>query len=360
MQEQRAWLSAIERVLCEREQHIGLLARLQPSNFSAEVARLTACPRSQPHFVYPPPVDLSGDLRALDATRQALARQSSNLVTQLFIERCDELERDVRLVQARGTDALCEQSSRRFAYDPTERQRAHALALEWLREPPEPAQPRGALRGLADSLRLHERVRDAGCSVVEVPLISIAAISHEADALLVQRGARANERDIERVVVHELGAHLLPRIRAKTEPPPYRLGTSACSEDEEGRAILLELRADLLDPARKRELAARYLASDLARTGGDWDQIFALLRNHGIDGPMAVQQGLRALRGGSPQGGGLGREVVYLASFLRVRTALLARPELESFMERGRISIAGAASLADQDAQRAKSTTTGA
>ena len=60
-------------------------------------------------------------------------------------------------------------------------------------------------------------------------------------------------------------------------------------------------------------------------------------------------ESLRASQAGDPRQGelhtGLGRELVYLPALSRVRAGLGAEPELEAYLERGRVSIAAARQL---------------
>ncbi|HXK17562.1 MAG TPA: tyrosine/phenylalanine carboxypeptidase domain-containing protein, partial [Polyangiaceae bacterium] len=117
-------------------------------------------------------------------------------------------------------------------------------------------------------------------------------------------------------------------------------GTARASEDEEGRAILLEERAGLLELERRRELARRYLAATSVREAASfWDTV-TLLGQTGATAAAAIELGCRVHRGG-----GLGRELIYLTGYCRVAAALAARPELEALQASGRVSLSAAAAL---------------
>lgn len=361
-----SFLAQVEERLISLETEIGLLSRFNPRAFEQEARRLISAGRegNEP----PPAFDYVGFLgedesrKELEEIRVELVSWGPQPVAELLLERLNELELELELVRARGTSDVSSLSSRRFAYSEEERGQAQACAEHWLSETRSPSRedeegPEEERLSLAFALACHPWVLRLGCEVREADIPSVAAIT--SDGLVVQRGYRATRRELWRICVHELGAHFEPRFRARCADPPFRIGTAGCSEDEEGRAVLLEERAGFLDDARKRELAARHWAAAAALQGREWRSVAHELAAQGCSWEQAVRVSLRAFRGGELRSGvlrgGLGREVIYLASYLRVKQSLSERPELEAWMERGRISIAGAARLS----QSSKSTITG-
>jgi hypothetical protein len=65
----------------------------------------------------------------------------------------------------------------------------------------------------------------------------------------------------------------------------------------------------------------------------------ALVDAHGVEAAEAVVVAERVFRGSDGKGQGLGRERVYLESFLRVRTWLDARPEDEAVLAAGQLAV---------------------
>jgi hypothetical protein len=94
------------------------------------------------------------------------------------------------------------------------------------------------------------------------------------------------------------------------------------------------------DAARRRDLAMRDLAGLAVGAGADWVETVRVLVDHGVAPRRAVTVCARVHRGG-----GLAREIVYLPAYHRVRTAFEQEPALETWLERGRISVAAARTL---------------
>jgi hypothetical protein len=143
-----------------------------------------------------------------------------------------------------------------------------------------------------------------------------------------------------RIALHEVEGHLLPRASGKQLGGVFWAGSVGASEDEEGRAILLEERAGLLDAARRAELGRRYLAAASVRDGAElWDTV-ELLGKTGAEASACIDLACRVHRGG-----GLGRELIYLAGYLRVAEALAREPRLELLLAGGRVALGAAREL---------------
>jgi len=114
------------------------------------------------------------------------------------------------------------------------------------------------LGALAGALHLPIRIstsRDMACAAAtgEGCIVVRTGVSHTASAG-------------RRIALHEVYAHALPRARAVRESIGlFAVGTAGASDDEEGRAVLIEERHELLDDARRRELGARHIAATAAR-----------------------------------------------------------------------------------------------
>jgi len=110
--------------------------------------------------------------------------------------------------------------------------------------------------------------------------------------------------------------------------------------------VLLEHRAGLLGPRRRRQLAARHRAVLSMWSGATFhDVASALVRDHGFEVPDAVLVAERAFRGGDGSQPGLGRERVYLEAFVGVRAHLAARPEDEAVLAAGQVAVDAASAL---------------
>lgn len=361
--EERIFLREVEEQACRCEQAIALLEQFRPLNWREECARLESLwQRGEPAvplFQYGSAPQLHAVRNQLERLQTACERYLAPRLAALLCARLVELEREAQLVERRGQAELWRLSRERFVWSSAEEHSAQLCAERWLDRSSEPEEL-GQTVLLSRALLLHPGVRDLAIPVREAEIPSLAAVA--GDALLVQTGARVPLQEVERIFVHEVGAHLLPRRRARTGGPLLQMGTAACSEDEEGRAIWLEERAGLLSASRKRELAFRFLASQEVRAGAPACEVIVRLLERGAELAQAVRVAARALRGG-----GLAREVVYLAGFVRVSESVASGAPWERTLAWGRLSLQGAEELfragyfdkAAWQAARSNSSTTG-
>lgn len=339
-----------EQFLLQAEDNISLLDAFAPLNFEAERTRieglLARSAVSLPRFEYrrerQRAVQLA--LRQIASARELLALAGDkHLLSVLLSERADELHVESRLVAARGTEQVSALGAERYVFSEREIACGAELAETWFEEALsllEAEQSTTKERVTLASV-LVNRSRRAGYSfrIVEREMPSIAAVG--GDCLYVRKNASVAPHIAERVWVHEVGAHLLPRLSAKQLGPPFRVGSASSNEDEEGRAILFEERSGLLGSARKLELSLRFKIALAARSSTSQASTLAHeLVKRGAAPPQVAEALCRASRGG-----GLAREVSYLAGFLRVKEALEQEPKIEVWMGRGRISVSAARRL---------------
>lgn len=343
---------ALDRFLRRAESHIALLDRARPVNGPAERARLLSAWRAgqaaAPEFEYAEVRDLSRLRSELRELAERLGEEPA--WNRLYAERALELESEAAIAEAVGSPRTAALARARYRASSEESRAALAQAKRFCRARSSPRavservypsdderEPRSlvaALRRRAGELKLPLRIE------VRDDLASAAATTMDG-RILVASGRSYTAEAIRRIVTHEIEAHALPRQRAASEACGlFAVGTAQGADDEEGRALLLEKRAGCLGPERRLELGLRHHAALAVRDEATFvETVRALL---GLDAELetAIDLSCRAHRGG-----GLGREFVYLTAFCRVRRALEQSPELESWLERGRISIEAARTL---------------
>lgn len=297
---------------------IALVGRATPIGYADEVARLAAAARARspvaPRFVYRAAGDVDDLAAALDPVVERLGG-APGFAGEIGA-RAAEARLEVELVRALGTSRLPTLAARRFASSAGDDARAARWARLSSSDHDEPrlvsddgADPRSLLatmRRAVGALRLPIRV------VVRRDLAALAATG---DGVVQIAAARLHtERQARRVTVHELEGHVLPRLRRQLDGAPMR--PAGDGDLEEGRALVAERRAGLLDRERRAELGRRHAAATRAHAGADLWQIVDDLRELGERPDDAVRMAARALRGG-----GLGRERVYVPAYLRAREA---------------------------------------
>jgi hypothetical protein len=342
-------VKAAAQQLKQVETAIALLERVRPTNLAAERARLLLAfrtgERPLAQLAHAPAVALADLRRALAAIAGAL--DASDPEQRLLAGRAQELDLEAALAEQVGCSGFRKQAARRFPLPHDDHAlREHAarfiqssvtepsgeIALHASDDQRDPHSLWSQIARLLSARKLPVRVQADG------GLVPLAAVADE--VVRVRAGARLSAAVGRRIALHEVEGHLLPRASGKQLGGVFLAGSAGASEDEEGRAILLEERAGLLDAARRAELGRRYLAAASVRDGAElWDTV-ELLGKTGAEAGACIELACRVHRGG-----GLGRELIYLAGYLRVAEALGCEPRLERLLAGGRVSLDAAREL---------------
>jgi hypothetical protein len=344
------------RRLKQCETATALLDRVRPLNLPTERARLVAAyasgRRPPLELAYAPRPELGDVLRALDEASRSL--DAREVEQALLLERTDELRLEAELAERAGQTDFKALAARRFPL-PDADARLREIAHAGL---PAPVKAIGSEPASDERTHLSDDDRDPDSLLsqisrrvfaqrlpvrveVDAGLVALAAV---ADGLVrVRSGMLLSARVGSRIALHEVEGHLLPRQAGAELGGVFLAGSAHTSETEEGRALLLEERAGLLDAARRAELCRRYLAAASVRDGAEFWETCELLLKAGADVEAAVELGCRVHRGG-----GLGRELVYLAGYEQVKAALSTDPWLERALVAGRVSLEAARRLWDQ------------
>jgi hypothetical protein len=343
-------LALAARQLRQCEAHVALLDRVRPLNLPLARQRLReavlAGQRPQPGLAYAAAPDLSPVQRALDCLLEA---PLAGLEGALLAERAHELALEAQLAASVGLPGFRQLAAQRFPL-PAARAELRPLALAWAEQPSSVAVPAAALhfsddKNDPDSLwsLLAQRLEAKRLSVRLEVMPGLASLAAVADGVVrVRSGARLSREVARRIALHEVEGHVVPRLAGRALAGVFAAGSAGASEDEEGRALLLEERAGLMGAERRAELGLRYLAAESVREGAEFWETFQLLLERGAGSELAVDLCCRVQRGG-----GLGRELVYLSGYVRVAGSFASRPELEGVLAGGRVSVAAAASLLD-------------
>jgi hypothetical protein len=345
-----AWLGQVELVLGRAASEVRILSALTPCDARGErvrlIGELRAGRRATPRWAYTPrPHD---ELRrALDRVQGVLERSELSPLETLYLDRARELSLEAAMCAAAGRRELAHLARARFEpREPAVAGAASALCAAWLAEPSPPSVPATILSDDPDPASLLSRMKAAvgrlrlPFSVVASPGLAPLAATGER-VILVATGRLVPEEDTARTVLHEIEGHARPRARSMAAASAhFRTGTARGIDDQEGRAVLLEERAGLLGPRRRKQLAARHWAVEAMHGGASFaDVASALTAAHGLDAQEAVVVAERAFRGGDGSHPGLGRERVYLESLVRVRRHLAARPHDDAVLASGQVAV---------------------
>jgi len=330
-----------------------LLSAVTPKNATREQERVLTAWRTgrelSPRWE-PPELDrrlLASARRALDEVLVSLREEQGWLA--VYRGRFVELAKDLAVIDTAFSPAMTDAAAARFGDADDARSDADQIAAAFdegrrdldddtliaTDDPNEPGSLLSRMRARLSELRLPVRV------LVRERVGSLAAAGD--GVVIVAANKTATRRETERVVVHEIEGHVLPRERGRTGRFGIEtLGSAGASEDEEGRALLLEERTGLLGERRRRSLAARHRAARLVEAGATFVDVVRRTRES-VSLEEALAIGSRVMRGGWARGadvlGGLARERVYLAALARVRAAIAQDPDLFERLGSRRVSL---------------------
>jgi len=352
----QAWASeppafrAAHAQIARAEREIDLPRRCRPRNSREQVLRWLAArgrgERVALALEHAPAPDLARLRSELERLRRSVEPEGP--LGGLYAARAGELALDAELAENVSTPAFAALARRRHAEGrEPEWAAARALAGSWSQAaaaadagPPSRSDdascPNSLVRALEREIgRLRLPVR------VEI-LASLSTRAATADGVIyVQSGVLLGPREGVRIALHEVHGHALPRLRARAQGVGlFWVGAERASDDEEGRALLLEERAALFDAERRRELGLRHLAALAVAEGASADDCVRLLETFDFPPERAIELYVRVARGG-----GLCRELEYLPAWLRVSAAFARDPGLEPWLAHGRLSLAAARTL---------------
>jgi hypothetical protein len=299
--EERPWMSRVSRVLASAAREVRMLSALTPLDAQLERERLIAEVLSGraaiPRWTYArrPQEHLAMLRRALDAAFGLLDRHAAMATDWLCLERLQELSLEAKLCEAAGTPLVGRLARVRFPAESRTRERASELGATWLREPEAPPRGTPIVSDDPDERSLLSQMRAAAGAhrlpfavVVQPALAALAATGDE--VILVGGGRPVHDEDARRTVLHEIEGHARPRARSqRSQMALLRAGTARGIDHQEGRALLLEERAGLLGPRRKRQLAARHWAVEAMIGGATFaDVVDTLAHAHGVAAREAV------------------------------------------------------------------------
>jgi hypothetical protein len=337
----------LARGLLKIAARVQLLASATPRNLGAEVARVTAAWAARrdeaPRFVYAPPPSLAEERAALQRARDAFQGRFA----AIYAGRAAELEVEAAACEAAGTPDFRRLARARYPRRDAFDEEADRLAHRWSEIAPQP--PAGetiASDDAGDARSLFALMRRAVGEqrlpfrvVVARDLAPLAAAGD--GVILVAAGRRLTVEVAARTVMHEVLGHALPSARAaQASLAVFEVGSRFGSDDQEGRAVLIEERASLLGSARRRELGLRHLAARSVEASADFVETVRRLVERGAAVEESVRIAARVHRGG-----GLAREIAYVPAFLRVRAAFAEAPDLEDALASGRVAIDAARTL---------------
>lgn len=157
-------------------------------------------------------------------------------------------------------------------------------------------------------------------NIKEKEMAANAAVNVSRKELLLRKNTRFSEKFLKRLIVHEVGTHI---VRAENgEHQPYKLfarGLPNYLMTEEGLAVVNEEMNGCLDNTTLRNYAARVIAVDISLKCS-FRETYNYLRNY-LDKELAWRTTLRAKRGltDTSKPGGCTKDFAYLRGYFAVK-----------------------------------------
>lgn len=157
-------------------------------------------------------------------------------------------------------------------------------------------------------------------NIREKEMAANAAVNISRKELLLRKNTRFSEKFLKRLIVHEVGTHI---VRAENgEHQPYKLfarGLPNYLMTEEGLAVVNEEMNGCLDNTTLKNYAARVIAVDISLKCS-FRETYNYLRNY-LDKELAWRTTLRAKRGltDTSKPGGCTKDFAYLRGYFAVK-----------------------------------------
>ena len=297
----------LDRQLYKIARGINTLSYINPTNLKQEKRRFLSKPYSyQPQFTY----------RQLDLDPYKFREQLYRLpvetirdadVQKMYRKVIDQLAVRIDLLCSIGTDEFLYNSLRYYG-QPDERDIANAKfilhACEYKEQQPANISAKEAI----EAFKVAAAEYDIPCKVVSSKqLIARAMVSGK--VIKVNPNSRFTQDDLDALIHHELGVHLVTSVNAERQPLKIlQLGLPGNTHTQEGLAILCEHLSGNFPLHRLKTLALRVVAVEMMVNGDSFNDCFNSLRHdYDVCDDDAFTITARAYRGG-----GFTKDFLYL------------------------------------------------
>ncbi len=285
----------------------------QPLNLAQEQAKVFRDEHYEPHFFY------QRLLLPLRSVKEELAEMTTNRsgFGNLLMRRRNELIKRAELLEAVGMLPFARRSQELYGKP----DRSLVLrARKILELPPEDnsgeCSSLTTVKKFLDSLLLY----GLQWKVREKEMIAGATFNAETKTLLINKHRKFSDDDLKRLIVHEIGTHIMRAERAKLQKHRlFLIGFPSYLRTEEGLAVYNEERAGLLDNRTLRKYAGRVVAVDLALRSS-FSVAYQYLRDF-FSREDAWTLALRAKRGmgDTSKPGAFTKDYLYLDGYYKVK-----------------------------------------
>lgn len=157
--------------------------------------------------------------------------------------------------------------------------------------------------------------------------VNVMMVSH--GELYIPADYEMRRIEAKALIQHEVGTHVLTYYNGNTQPlQQLSIGLADYDPLQEGLAVMSEFMVDGLTPNRLRILAGRVIAGKALMEGGDFQEIFRLLKTeHDFEAERAFNITSRIM-----QGGGFLKDIIYLKGLVLLKDHLKNGGEYEPLL----------------------------
>jgi len=286
---------------------------INPNNTKEEKIKFLKTPGYNPQFTY------NDSPHNLSKIRFELERISpeNNIIGDILRGIRDKYLLDIELIEKRGGTELTDVSIRLHGQPSDEliKKAEELVKLDY-----EPEKIKYETKQIIKKLRIAFLKYGFHWSVEENEMVASAAVGLKQKKLLIKKDSRFSENFLKRIIVHEIGTHIMRAENGKNQP--YRFfarGMPGYLKTEEGLAVYNEELHNCLNNKLLKIYAGRVLAIKKALNYSFYDCYTYLREYFAID--TAWRLTLRAKRGLSDtkNKGAFTKDIAYLEGYMAVK-----------------------------------------
>lgn len=306
---------SVDKALYKLASKIETLKYVNPTNLVRERARFYSAPRRyKPNYRYRQLPVNSIELKH-QLYKMPIDKISDPDLKALYSDMIDKLSEKVDLLTSVGQDSFL-YSSLKYHGKPNDAAIKNSRFLLYANDFESDLLPEQNVAFAKAQLSQAAVQWGMKCKITETASIAAKAmVSSNPPTLFLNSNATYGEKEVERLIQHELGVHMATALNAKIQPLSiFRLGLPGSTFTQEGLAILAEFKGGYMSLDRLKILAARVLAVDSMLKEQDFFQTYLyLIEELEIESQLAFSITTRVYRGG-----GFTKDHLYLAGFVEL------------------------------------------
>lgn len=280
-----------------------------------------------PHYQYIHPQQ---DLAEANAILSSLSFERTSL-GQIFSDLVAETSRRIRLIEAVGHDHFSDRSIEVYG-SPSERliQKATRI-LRLLPQDPETDTQRLSAQDLAEMLmREIEKYNTKWTIEISDRASAKVNVIPSLEKIEVKKGEEFSEAEAQRLIVHEINAHLLRAVNGSMQPfKIFATGLADSERTDEGLATIVEEMTGMIRNRTFRLYAGRVMAAYLSQTNSFYDVFSELCNAFSEKEAFYITQRVKRGLSDTSRPGGLIKDYIYLDGREQVKRYLQDDGDIE-------------------------------